>query len=98
MTAMDRNQVFADPEAIEEAAISLEKLAMKVRDFDNRLERQLSDLNVTFQDVGYERFKASVDTTRKLTAKFADETDAVVPKMRDDAKLIRAAQHLKPNA
>ncbi|OGV64915.1 MAG: hypothetical protein A3K19_03305 [Lentisphaerae bacterium RIFOXYB12_FULL_65_16] len=93
---MERNQASVDPDAIDEAAKTLEGFMLRVRDFDNRLNSQLNQLGSTFQDDAYDRFCASFQTTRKLTAKFADETAAVLPRLRDDAKRIRAAQHLKP--
>lgn len=95
---MDRNQAFADPTAIDEAAKTLEGFVMRVRDFDNRLESELNRLGITFQDEAYERFRGSFEATRKLTAQFVDESVAVLLKLRKDAELIRAAQHLKPNA
>jgi hypothetical protein len=95
---MDRNQAYADPAAIEEAAKALEGFVMRVRDFDNRLEGELNRLGITFQDEAYDRFRASFEATRKLTAQFVDESIAVLPKLRKDAELIKAAQHLKPNA
>jgi len=95
---MDRNQAYVDPDTIEEAAKTLERFAMRMRDFDTRLEGQLNRLGITFQDEAYERFCASFQTTRKLIATFAEETAAVLPKLRDDANRIRAAQNLKPNA
>jgi uncharacterized protein YukE len=90
---MDRNQASVEPTAIEEAAKALENFVMRVRDFDNRLEGQLNRLGLTFQDEAYERFRASFEGTRKLTARFVDETTSVLHKLRKDAELIRAAQH-----
>ena len=95
---MDRNQASVDPNAIDEVSRTLDGFICRIRDFENRLGHELDLLGITFQDEAYEQFCASFQQTRKLVLEFADETSAVLPRMRDDATKIRIAQNLKPNA
>jgi len=95
---MDRNQAYVDPDAIDEAARTLDGFVCRVRDFENRLGHELGRLGITFQDDAYEQFCASFQQTRKLILEFADQTSTVIPQMRDDVVKIRIAQSLKPNA
>jgi len=95
---MDRNQAYVDPAAIDEAAKTLEMFAMRMRDFDTRLDGQLNRLGISFRGPDYDRLCAAFQTTRKLITKFTDETAVVLPKLREDSNKIRAAQNLKPNA
>lgn len=94
---MDRNQAYVDPDAIDEAAKTLDGFIHRLRDFENRLGHELDRLGITFQDEAYEQFCASFQQTRKLILEFADETSSVVPRMRNDSDRIRSAQNLKPN-
>ena len=93
---MDKNQASVDPDAIDKAAKALDGFMGRVRSFDGELARKLNELGVTFRDQAYGEFCASFQATRKLVAKFSDETAQVLPKLRTDATRIRSAQRLKP--
>lgn len=94
---MDKNQAYVDPEAIDETIRSLSGFIHRIRDFENRLGHELERLGDTFQDNAYEQFCNLFQDTRRRILEFADETSAVLPRMRDDADKIRIAQSLKPN-
>lgn len=93
---MDKRQARVDPDLIDDAVRAIDGFTNRTRDFETRIGYELGRLRMTFQDDAYDEFADCFGQTRKLILDFADQTSVILPKMRDDADKIRAAEKLKP--
>jgi uncharacterized protein YukE len=93
---MDKSrQAAVDPEALRALASELSALASKILEMRGDLDRGLAVLGQTFQDEQYQQFRSAyVGSRQKLTA-FTDEVRGLVPKLKQDADDIAAAQRVR---
>jgi uncharacterized protein YukE len=91
-------QAYVDPEKLREFADDLSSLARRIRELDKEFESELARLGQTFRDAEYDRFKAHFLTSQQKLARFVDEVQIVVPKLRQDAEDVAASRRVRLDA
>jgi hypothetical protein len=89
---MSTRHAHVDPEQLREFSNALDVFASKVASHDSAMTTALVRLGDSFKDDDYERFRARFISSRQLLQRFVEEAKKQVPRLRDDADKIVAAQ------